>query len=324
MTEYTNTTKLMTELTNKVLEGSIVTAKYEQYQRVVVPYDLTKVYDYWVKWGTLYIQLDKSGAIVSFEMGEITDADDFKRPAETSIEESNGSEYDNLEDFWEWHSMTKEEQIELIRSKKENVDYDSDDSTIVAIDNMVDLINETEKFDKEGLTAEEVRKKKIQEAVKKNTQEAHELLTKAMEAVGATLCEEEEHKVAEEIHEFVGEEECSDCKRTETELDSNDIELKGEGKYAICLDCEDERISHMEDDCGECGDRVGSHAANVGTIGFPICYSCDVNGKNEEEYEKEYQEKRQAEADKLNMTIEELEEAEEDYRQVLEEARYDN
>ena len=155
MSEYTNTTKLMTDLTNKVLEGSIVTAKYEQYQRVIVPYDLNKVKDYWVKWGKLYIQVDDDGALVEYDMGTFNDADDFKRPAETTIEESNGGEYDELEDFWEWSSMSKEEQIELLKSKKENVDYDSDDSTVRAIDYTIDLINDAEKYDKEGLTAKE-------------------------------------------------------------------------------------------------------------------------------------------------------------------------
>ena len=49
-----------------------------------------------------------------------------------------------------------------------------------------------------------------------------------------------------------------------------------------------------------------------------------IEGKTNEDYEKEYDESRKAEAEKYNMTVEELEEAEEDYRQVLEEARYDN
>ena len=65
--------------------------------------------------------------------------------------------------------------------------------------------------------------------------------------------------------------ECSDCGKSEEELDANDVEIIGEGKYARCLDCEDERFSHMEDACDECGDRVGRHAANVGTEEIGIC-----------------------------------------------------
>jgi len=80
--------------------------------------------------------------------------------------------------------------------------------------------------------------------------------------------------------------ECSDCGKSEEELDANDVELTGEGKYARCLDCEDERFSHMEDACDECGDRVGRHAANVGTIGMPICFDCDSSGAMAEENEK--------------------------------------
>tara|TARA_R110001592_G_scaffold55717_5_gene170295 strand:+ start:550 stop:993 length:444 start_codon:yes stop_codon:yes gene_type:complete len=85
------------------------------------------------------------------------------------------------------------------------------------------------------------------------------------------------------------EEVCSDCGKSEEELDANDVEIIGEGKYARCLDCEDERFSHMEDACDECGDRVGRHAANVGTIGMKICFDCDSSGayaKATEENEK--------------------------------------
>lgn len=80
---------------------------------------------------------------------------------------------------------------------------------------------------------------------------------------------------------------CSDCGRTEEELDANDVELTGEGKYARCLDCEDERFSHMEDACEECGDRVGRHAANVGIIGMKICFDCDAHGAYAEATENE-------------------------------------
>ena len=74
------------------------------------------------------------------------------------------------------------------------------------------------------------------------------------------------------------EEVCSDCDRGFGQLDANDVELTGEGKYARCADCEDERFSHMEDACDECGDRVGRHAANVGTLGMAICFDCDSHG----------------------------------------------
>ena len=74
------------------------------------------------------------------------------------------------------------------------------------------------------------------------------------------------------------EEVCSDCDRGFGQLDANDVEMLGEGKYARCADCEDERFSHMEDACDECGDRVGRHAANVGTLGMAICFDCDSHG----------------------------------------------
>ena len=70
---------------------------------------------------------------------------------------------------------------------------------------------------------------------------------------------------------------CKDCKRTIEMLDANDIELLGEGKYARCMNCEDERKYNMDNSCKECGDRVGRHALFVGILGFNICYSCDVN-----------------------------------------------
>ena len=83
---------------------------------------------------------------------------------------------------------------------------------------------------------------------------------------------------------------CVDCKRTEDQLDANDIELEyKETDFATCLDCKDERISHMKDKCDTCNDVIGGHALYVGTIGYKICYDCDVNGENAEEPQRVFE-----------------------------------
>ena len=82
---------------------------------------------------------------------------------------------------------------------------------------------------------------------------------------------------------------CRDCDRSMSQLDANDIEMEDRGKYSTCLDCEDERKSHIDNDCKHCeGNTVGRHAMVVGTKGNDICYSCDVNQAMAEIYgEKE-------------------------------------
>ena len=78
---------------------------------------------------------------------------------------------------------------------------------------------------------------------------------------------------------------CRDCDRSMSQLDANDIEMEDRGKYSTCLDCEDERKSHIDNDCKHCeGNTVGRHAMDVGTKGNDICYSCDVNQAMAEEY----------------------------------------
>jgi len=57
-------------------------------------------------------------------------------------------------------------------------------------------------------------------------------------------------------------------------LDENDIELTDRG---ICMDCLDERASHMNDKCKECGSEVGEHALYIGTIGMRMCEGCDFD-----------------------------------------------
>lgn len=67
---------------------------------------------------------------------------------------------------------------------------------------------------------------------------------------------------------------CGDCKRTEEQLDANDIELTERG---YCMNCIDERESHMEDMCKVCKEtNIGRHALYVEPLGEPICESCDV------------------------------------------------
>ena len=55
------------------------------------------------------------------------------------------------------------------------------------------------------------------------------------------------------------------------------------------------RWSHYDDICGVggCEDIVGRHCLDVGTIGYPICYSCDVNGEDIDEEEEEEVEKKE-------------------------------
>ena len=54
------------------------------------------------------------------------------------------------------------------------------------------------------------------------------------------------------------------------------------------------RWSHYDDTCGEvgCKNIVGRHSLYVGTIGFPICFSCDANGAYEDELADEEEEKK--------------------------------
>ena len=76
---------------------------------------------------------------------------------------------------------------------------------------------------------------------------------------------------------------CKDCERTMEELDANNIEMEDFGEYSTCLDCKDERKSHIDNPCKWCeGNTVGRHAMDVGKLGYDICYSCDVNGEDEE------------------------------------------